>query len=321
MAEGHRAVDAHEALALGVVEVREREARGARRRARTVAMSPASSAAASSSTRRAASGRCVDARSGRPPRPRRARRRADDRLDPVELRLAERRRAARAARAGCPARSAGADRARRRATARFEAGAEQRLGVLSSRPPQLSSASPGRVEVASLALAGRHQQRDRLGLEAPRREDERLGRRRGRATGRRRRSTARGRSSHASASRLSSPSGDQEPVLHARRSSGPARRAARRPEAAGSRSISSRHGRTSWCMPANGSSCSASMPTQRRTVMSRRAPAAYSSSAVLPMPGSPRSTSTALRSPRALSRSASRARRSDSRPTSISSRS
>jgi hypothetical protein len=74
-------------------------------------------------------------------------------------------------------------------------------------------------------------------------------------------------------------------------------------------------------MPANGSSCSASIPTQRSTVMSLALSTAYPSNAVLPIPGSPRSTSVALHSPRALCSSASTVRCSVSRPTSMASRS
>jgi hypothetical protein len=60
----------------------------------------------------------------------------------------------------------------------LQARAEQRLGLSLVEGADLELGEPGRVEPAHVAAARGHQQRDRLGLEAPRGEDERLGRRR-----------------------------------------------------------------------------------------------------------------------------------------------
>ena len=125
-----------------------------------------------------------------------------------------------------------------------------------------------------------------------------------------------GASSEASASRLNTPSETRK------RSSTPS---ALSPNAlpraaacgAGRRSTSPRYGRTSWWIPANGSSCSASMPTQRSTFISAACSRAYSSRAVFPIPGTPRRTRAALFSARASSSSASSLRCSASRPTSM----
>ncbi len=60
----------------------------------------------------------------------------------------------------------------------IQAGAEQGVGVLRVQAVDLELGQPRRIEATRIAGARGHEQRDRLGLEAPRGEDERLGRRR-----------------------------------------------------------------------------------------------------------------------------------------------
>ena len=79
--------------------------------------------------------------------------------------------------------------------------------------------------------------------------------------------------------------------------------------------MSSRNGAHSCCSAANGSSISASTPTVRATRNSGAASTAYSSSAVLPTPGSPCSTRTPPCAPRAASSSRSSTSRSRCRPS------
>jgi hypothetical protein len=244
-------------------------------------------------------------------------RRPDDRLDAVELRRAERRRQLeqrqRVAVRGLqqPRR----DLARHRAV---QARAEQRLGVSLVEAADLELASPGasnwRASPARAAISSAIGSASK----ASRGEDQRLGRRRVEPL--RVVDAAQHRARLAGLGEQAEQAGETR-----KRSCTPSKLSPSAPRSAaawgaGRRSTSSRHGRTSWCMPAKGSSCSASIPSQRSTVMSRALSAAYSSSAVLPMPGSPRSTSAALHSSRALCSTASRADRSDSRPTSISCR-
>ena len=81
-----------------------------------------------------------------------------------------------------------------------------------------------------------------------------------------------------------------------------------------SRSSSGTH---SWCSPANGSSISDSTAAARTTLRSDAESIAYSSSAVLPMPGLPRTTSAALCPPRTLSSRRSSVSHSVRRPRSV----
>ncbi len=89
--------------------------------------------------------------------------------------------------------------------------------------------------------------------------------------------------------------------------------------ATGMVSSSGSTGRRSCSRPANGTNCSDSTPRARSTRMLAASVSASASSALLPMPGSPLSTSTPLSPTRAPARSISRVRRSECRPTSISS--
>jgi hypothetical protein len=316
-AEGHAAVDAHEARALGLVEVRER--------------SPSASAALWTVAEVAdVVGRGQQQHAprgvGQLGHPRseggldRAAhgRRADDRLDAVELGVGERRRKLQQRERVAVGRLQQArDHVGRHRAA--QAGAEESLGVGLVEAADLELDESGCVELARVAGARGHQERDGLGLEAARGEHERFGRRRieplGVVHATQDRAALAGLGQQAEQARR-----DQEAVADGVEAQ-PQRAAQRGGLRIGQALDEVRHGRTSWCMPAKGSSCSASIPTQRSTVMSRALSAAYSSRAVLPMPGSPRSTSAALRSSRALCSSASRADRSDSRPTSISWRS
>ncbi len=68
------------------------------------------------------------------------------------------------------------------------------------------------------------------------------------------------------------------------------------------------------CNPAKASSISDSTPTQRATVKPTARSVRYRSSAVLPIPGSPRTTKTALRPPRTRSNSPSSVAHSRCRP-------
>ncbi len=77
-------------------------------------------------------------------------------------------------------------------------------------------------------------------------------------------------------------------------------------------------GLSSWSRPAKGTNCSDSTPWACNTRMSATMVCASARSAVLPMPGSPLSTSTRLSPTRAPARSVPMVRRSDSRPTSTS---
>ena len=72
----------------------------------------------------------------------------------------------------------------------------------------------------------------------------------------------------------------------------------------------------SWCSAAKGSSISDSTPAIWATRKSVAFRAQYCSSAVLPMPASPRTTSAALSPPRTLSSARSTVSRSRARPTS-----
>ncbi|TWP53666.1 hypothetical protein FKR81_02585 [Lentzea tibetensis] len=74
------------------------------------------------------------------------------------------------------------------------------------------------------------------------------------------------------------------------------------------------NGDSSCCNPANGSSDSASTPAVDNTVISGARSAAQRNSVVLPMPGSPRSTSAPPRPERAVVSSASNSSCSPSRP-------
>ena len=129
--------------------------------------------------------------------------------------------------------------------------------------------------------------------------------RRGRATARRRRGTA------AAAPRPPPTAGRGPPARPGTGSAaGPALRPNATPSASrwgsGRRSTSSRIGEHSCWSAANGSSISPSTPTVRGDAKVRRASStAYSSSAVLPTPGSPWTTSTPPRPPRAASSSRS----------------
>ncbi len=86
---------------------------------------------------------------------------------------------------------------------------------------------------------------------------------------------------------------------------------------AGSRPSSPSAGRSSSDRPANATSTSDSTPRTRSTVASPAAAAACSSSALLPIPGSPRSTSTPLAPARASTTNLSMRSRSGSRPNSM----
>ena len=78
----------------------------------------------------------------------------------------------------------------------------------------------------------------------------------------------------------------------------------------GNRSSSPSIGAHTWCRAANASSISDSTPDTRAMPRPAAHSMAYSSSAVLPTPGSPRSTSTPLRPPRTASSRLSSAARS-----------
>jgi hypothetical protein len=82
---------------------------------------------------------------------------------------------------------------------------------------------------------------------------------------------------------------------------------------AGSPSLSSSTGWSSWCRPANGTSASARAPVARSTRIPAARAAVSSSSAVLPSPGAPRSTSAPLRPARAAASSSPSVARSASR--------
>ena len=313
-----RAVDAHEALALGLVEVRERQPEalgGALRQWRGRPRRRRPPAAAGGARRRAARPRAIRRR----PRPRRA--------------PAAGRRSARRPSSCAVAERRGELEQRERVAVRgpqeaiddvgshgaIQPGAEQGVGMLRVEAAHLELGEPRRVEVARARRRGPPSaaRSARPGSAARRRRAPRPTA--GRATARRRRSTARGRR------RRPRRAGSAAPAETRKRSCTPSKLRPSAPRSAaawgaGSRSRSSRHGRTSWCMPANGSSYSASMPTQRSTrhvpcACRRRTPAA---------PSCRCRARRAARAPRCARRvrcrsSASRADCSDSRPTSISS--
>ena len=77
-----------------------------------------------------------------------------------------------------------------------------------------------------------------------------------------------------------------------------------------------RHGEQNCCSAANGSAISASFPTARSTWKPAAPAVAYSSSAVLPMPGSPCTTIASPWLSRAARSSRSIASHSRSRPSS-----
>ena len=175
MTEGHRAVDAHELLALGIVEVRERQPEplgSALHRgdvARLVGRGQQQHAARG--VRQVCHARAEGGLDGAAHRWR-----PDDRLHAVELCRAERRgqleQRERIAVGGPqkPLDDVGRDPA-------IQASAEQGVGVLRVQAVDLELGQPRRIEATRIAGARGHEQRDRLGFEAPRGEHERLGRR------------------------------------------------------------------------------------------------------------------------------------------------
>jgi hypothetical protein len=83
----------------------------------------------------------------------------------------------------------------------------------------------------------------------------------------------------------------------------------------GNRSRRSSSGTHNWCRPANASSISDSTPTARSTVRSDAAATRCSSSAVLPIPASPRRTKDRLRPRRMSASKPSNRPRSSARPS------
>ncbi len=189
---------------------------------------------------------------------------------------------------------------------------EQRARRPPSRRPCTSSSGRGARAPSSGSRAA-NTIADRLGQQATGDEGERL--RRGcRATARRRPHTA------ADAPRPPPRTGSTPP---SRRGTDPGRRPrsartrSRAPGAAVPGSVASRSsiGPHSWCRPANASSISDSTPAARTTVRSDADSIRYLSSAVLPIPASPRRTSDRLSPRRTSSINPSSAPHSSARPS------
>ena len=158
------------------------------------------------------------------------------------------------------------------------------------------------VEAALLAVPSREQHDDALGVE-PARDEQQGARRRGveplRVVDEAQHRPLLGKlGQQREARRRRSGTGPRPPARPAR-----AHPAAPRPGAAAGGPPRRRAGRISWCRPANGSSDSDSTPRAASTCMPDARARASSNSAVLPTPGSPRSTSAALREPLAASSS------------------
>ena len=170
---------------------------------------------------------------------------------------------------------------------------EQRPGRLDPEHAKPELRQTLSLELPHLTVARREEQHHPLRLEPPRRERERVGRR---PMSHCASSTTQksGSSSAASARRprTATPIRKRSSTEARDRPSAPASAAACGSARCTARS---RIGWTSWCRPANASSDSASIPPARSTRIPVACPSACPSSADLPTPGSPRTTSVPLR--------------------------